>query len=185
MTKFAILGALALTVVVTGCGKKEAPEPAADPAPAAEEAAPAPVEAGMMTFPDFAPDEPKTETGDIPVAEDLEEQLSWLFRGRFAWYAGFQRLLEMPWHLQAIQSRLGRIESLPIGKDLEKLETFRKHWEPWFKEWTAEPENPKWWAHGWLLEDWRAVFFAPDLKCPRKSSEKRVHENFSKLLETV
>ena len=117
------------------------------------------------------------------VAEDLEEQLSWLFRGRFAWHAGFQRLLEIPWHLQAIQSRLGRIESLPIGKDLEKLETFRKHWEPWFKEWTAEPENPKWWAHGWLLEDWRAVYFAPDLKCPRKSSEKRVHENFSTLLK--
>lgn len=112
------------------------------------------------------------------VADDIEEQLSWLFRGRFAWHAGFQRLLEIPWHLQAIESRIGRVQSLPLAKDLEKLKTFRAHWEPWFKEWVAEPENCKWWAHGWLLEDWRAVLFAPDLKCSRKSSKKCVHENF-------
>lgn len=108
------------------------------------------------------------------IADCLEEQLSWMFRGRFAWRAGYRRLLEYPWYLQGIQSRLGRIQSLPILKDLEKLDCFARHWQPWFEQWTGEPDNPRWWAHGWMLEDWRAVYFAPDLKCPRKASEKRV-----------
>ena len=48
-----------------------------------------------------------------------------------------------------------------------------------FEDGATRPQDPE---HA-SLEDWRAVFFAPDLKCPRKSSEKRVHENFSKLLK--
>lgn len=117
------------------------------------------------------------------VAEDLEEQLQWLLRGRFAWRAGHDRLLEYPWHLQAVLSRIGRIESLPLIKDLEKMERFRGLWQPWFRQWTAEPDDPRWWQHGWLLEDWRAVCFAPDLKCTRKASEKRVTENWNRLVK--
>lgn len=112
------------------------------------------------------------------VAEDLDEQLQWLLRGRFAWLAGYRRLLEYPWHLRGIQSRLGRIDSLPLVKDLEKMKRFRAHWEPWFQRWSAEPEHPCWWAHGWLLEEWRVCLFAPDMTCPRKVSEKRVSESW-------
>ena len=115
------------------------------------------------------------------VAEDLDQQLGWLLRGRFAWNAGFGRLLEYPLRFQAIQSRLGRIQSLPIVKDLEKLERFRAQWEPWHERWTAEPENPRWWEHGWMLEDLRISIFAPDLKAPSKISEKRVIRNWEAL----
>ncbi len=114
------------------------------------------------------------------VAEDLDEQLQWLFRGRFAWRAGYAGLLEYPWRLRAILSRLGRIESLPIVKDLEKLERFRVHWQPWFLKWTDSPEHARWWAHGWMLEDFRVSLFAPDLKCPRRISEKRIEESWGK-----
>ncbi|HEX5791141.1 MAG TPA: DUF3418 domain-containing protein, partial [Luteolibacter sp.] len=115
------------------------------------------------------------------VAEDLEEQLQWLLRPRFAWRAGYATLLEYPWRLRAILSRLGRIESLPIVKDLEKMERVRLHWTPWMRQWTASPDDPRWWDHGWMLEDLRVAAFAPDLKCPRRVSEKRVEESWEEM----
>jgi ATP-dependent helicase HrpA len=114
--------------------------------------------------------------GDI--AEDLEEQLAWLFRHRFAWRAGFSGLLDYPRRLRAIRSRLGRVGSLPIVKDLEKMERLRRLWLPWFQRWTAEPDNPALWPHGWALEEWRVSLFAPDVPCTGKVSEKRIEESW-------
>ena len=110
------------------------------------------------------------------IAEDLDEQLLWLLRGRFAWRAGYANLLDYPRRLRAIRSRLGRISSLPIVKDLEKMARLRKLWLPWFRRWTAEPENPALWSHGWMLEELRVSLFAPDVPCRGKVSEKRVEE---------
>jgi ATP-dependent helicase HrpA len=111
-----------------------------------------------------------------PIAADLDEQLMWLFRGRFAWRAGFSNLTDYPRRLRAIRSRLGRIQSLPIVKDLEKMERLRTHWVSWFRAWTAEPDNPALWPIGWALEEWRVALFAPDVPCVTKVSEKRVAE---------
>lgn len=110
------------------------------------------------------------------VAEDLEEELAWLFRAGFAWKSGYPRLQEIPRHLRAIRSRLGRIASLPLIKDLEKMERVRRHWTPWFREWTGSPEDPRLWAHGWALEELRASIFAPDVPVRGKVSEKRVED---------
>jgi ATP-dependent helicase HrpA len=110
------------------------------------------------------------------IAEDLDEQLAWLFRQRFAWRAGFSGLREYPRRLRAIRSRLGRLKSLPIVKDLEKMERLRKWWLPWFRRWTAEPENPMLWKHGWALEELRISLFAPDVPCVGKVSEKRIED---------
>ncbi len=115
------------------------------------------------------------------IAGDIEEQLDWLFRHRFAWHAGFSRLQEYPRHLKAIRSRLGRLGSLPILKDLEKMERLRRHWLPWFRRWTAEPENPALWPHGWALEELRISLFAPDVPCVGKISEKRIEEMWRSL----
>ena len=115
------------------------------------------------------------------IAEDLEEQLAWLFRGRFAWHAGFEGLCDYPRRLKSIQSRLGRIASLPLVKDLEKMERFRDQWLPWYCKWTASPGDPRWWGHGWLLEDLRVSVFSPEIKGPRKVSQKRVEESWEKL----
>jgi ATP-dependent helicase HrpA len=108
------------------------------------------------------------------IAEDLEEQLSWLFRAGWAWRAGYARLLDYPRRLRAIRSRIARISSLPLVKDLEKMDLVRRHWEIWLARWIAEPENPSLWEAGWLLEEWRIQVFAPDVDVRGKVSEKLV-----------
>ncbi len=113
------------------------------------------------------------------VAEDLEEQLAWLFRGQFAWRAGYERLVDYPRHLRAIRTRLGRLESLPLVKDLEKMVRLRRLWTPWFQAWTAEPENPALWSHGWALGELRIATFAPDVPVRGKVSEKRIEESWA------
>ncbi len=110
------------------------------------------------------------------IAEDLEEELAWLFRTRFAWRAGFSGLCDYPRRLRAIRSRLGRVGSLPIVKDLEKMDRLRLHWLPWFQRWTARPDDSDLWPHGWALEELRVSLFAPDVSCIGKVSEKRIEE---------
>ncbi|MGJ8642297.1 MAG: ATP-dependent RNA helicase HrpA [Luteolibacter sp.] len=108
------------------------------------------------------------------IAADLEEELSWLLRGRFAWRAGYERLIDFPRYFRAIKSRLGRVESLPLVKDLEKMDTVRRYWEGWYVGWQSAPENAMPWEAGWLLEEWRVSLFAPDVEVRGKVSEKRV-----------
>ncbi len=112
------------------------------------------------------------------VAADLEEELAWLLRARFAWRAGFLRMRSHDRYLRGIRSRLGRIASLPLVKDLEKMERVRKFWQPWFIEWTKRPEDPALWEYGWLLEEYRLSLFAPDIPGEMKVSEKRLAEGF-------
>ncbi len=115
------------------------------------------------------------------IVRDLEEQLAWLFRARFAWRAGYARFLDYPLRLRAIRSRLGRIASLPLIKDLEKTERFRRLWDPWMVKWTAKPENPQLWDLGWQLEEFRISLFAPDIKVIGKVSEKRLEDLVARL----
>ncbi|MDP3849994.1 MAG: ATP-dependent RNA helicase HrpA [Luteolibacter sp.] len=117
--------------------------------------------------------------GDI--AEDLDEQLAWLFRQRFAWRAGHAGLRDYPRRLRAIRSRLGRLGSLPIVKDLEKMERLRRLWTPWFRRWTENPEDSALWPLGWALEELRVSLFAPDVPCATKVSEKRIVEMLAAL----
>ena len=112
------------------------------------------------------------------VAADLEEELGWLFRARFVWRAGFSRIKSHDRYLKGMQSRLGRIASLPLVKDLEKMDRVRQYWEPWYAAWTANPDDPKLWNYGWMLEDFRLNLFAPDVGSLSKVSEKRLAEGF-------
>ena len=48
------------------------------------------------------------------VADDLEEELSWLTRAGFAWRPGHERLKNYPRLLQAMHMRIARLQSLPI-----------------------------------------------------------------------
>lgn len=112
------------------------------------------------------------------IAEDLEEELLWMFRGRFAWRAGFAGLRDYPRRLKAIKARLGRVSSLPIVKDLEKLDRVKRLWSPWFGAWMKDPDDPRLWAHGWMLEELRISIFAPEIPTIVKVSEKRVEESW-------
>jgi ATP-dependent helicase HrpA len=97
------------------------------------------------------------------VAEDLEEELGWLWRGGYARRAGPARLAQYGRRMRAIRTRLARLDSLPLLKDLEKMERVRRLWVPWLRRWTAAPDDPRWWDFGWRLEDLRAALFAPEL----------------------
>ncbi len=110
------------------------------------------------------------------IAEDLDEQLAWLFREDFAWRAGFAGLLDYPRRLRAIRSRLGRVSSLPIVKDFEKMQRLRRLWSPWFQRWSKQPNEARLWAQGWALEEYRVSLFAPDVPVAGKISEKKLEE---------
>jgi ATP-dependent helicase HrpA len=112
------------------------------------------------------------------IAEDLEEQLGWLMRQNFAWKAGYTRSANYARYLKGIKSRLARLKSLPIAKDLEKMDRVRKFWEPWYLAWTASPEDAALWEYGWLLEEYRLSLFAPDVPTIVKVSEKRLEEKW-------
>lgn len=119
------------------------------------------------------------------VAEDIEEQLAWMFRGRFAWRAGFDGICDYPRRLKALRSRIGRLKALPIAKDLEKMARMRELWEPWYLAWSKQPDDPALWAHGRALEELRVSLFAPDVPCVGKVSEKRLGESWLNLARRV
>jgi ATP-dependent helicase HrpA len=115
------------------------------------------------------------------TAADLEEEIAWLFRGKFAWRAGFAGLRDYPRRLRAIKARIGRVSSLPILKDLEKMNRVQRWWTPWFTRWMKAPDDPKLWQHGWLLEELRISIFAPEIPVKVKVSEKRVEESWARI----
>jgi ATP-dependent helicase HrpA len=71
------------------------------------------------------------------------------------------------------------LSSLPIVKDLEKMDRFRRLWQPWFQLLTAEPEDAALWPAGWALEEYRISLFAPDVPLLGKVSEKRIEAMFA------
>lgn len=110
------------------------------------------------------------------IAQDLDEELTWLFRSRFAWNAGFSRLCDYPRRLKSMKSRIGRLSSLPIVKDLEKIDRLKPLWDPWFTQWMNHPEDPRLWEFGWALEEFRVSLFSPEIPVQGKVSEKRLEE---------
>lgn len=110
------------------------------------------------------------------IAGDLMEQMEWLFRRRFAWRAGYANLLEYPRYLRAMKARLAHLESLPIIKDLEKMDRLAVVWRPWFFAWREKPDDARLWEIGWLLEEYRVSLFAPDVPVKGKVSEKRIRQ---------
>lgn len=108
------------------------------------------------------------------IADDLSEELQWLLGKGFAWRAGYQRLINYDRYFLAMEERIKRLKSLPLFKDDEKRERVQRQWDRWFADWQESPEDPRLWAAGWLLMEWRVAEFAPSLPRKVKVSEKRV-----------
>lgn len=116
-----------------------------------------------------------------PIAADLEEELAFLLRGKFVWRAGWERLREYDRPLRAMRSRIGRLTSFPVAKDLEKMARVHALWQPWLQKWTSAPDDPRWWDFGWMLEEYRISLFSPDVPVKGKISEKRLAEVWESL----
>ena len=54
------------------------------------------------------------------------------------------------------------------------MERVREFWEPWFIEWTRQPDDPALWDYGWSLCEFRISLFAPDVPVREKVSAKRL-----------
>jgi ATP-dependent helicase HrpA len=108
------------------------------------------------------------------VASDIVECLEWLLREQFAWHAGHGALCDSPRQLQALQMRIDRLQSLPLQKDLEKMERVRSLWQPWFSRWKQEPQRMELWPLGWMLMEYRISLFASNLPLRFGISEKKI-----------
>lgn len=117
------------------------------------------------------------------IAQDMEEQLNWLLRSQFIRASGYERVALYERSLAAMQQRLSRLKSLPLVKDLEKMQRVRELWCPWYRAWQAAPQEPRLWSLGWHLEDWRVTLFAPTLP-PRPSlSEKKLRSLLDEIVD--
>jgi ATP-dependent helicase HrpA len=83
------------------------------------------------------------------IAEDLEQQLQWLFRPDFAWNAGFQTLSDYPRRLRAIRIRINRLDSLPLAGTLKKWSGFSISGGHGSHDFCGNPADPAGWAAGW------------------------------------
>lgn len=108
------------------------------------------------------------------IARDIEEQLRWLQRPQFVRASGYERVALYERSFAGIQQRLARLKSLPLVKDLEKMERLRELWSPWFRAWQQAPQDARLWALGWHIEDWRVSLFAPTLPQRPSLSEKKL-----------
>ena len=114
------------------------------------------------------------------VADDLKEELNWLMRPDFLWRAG-AHLADYEFYFQAMTDRLERLDSLPLAKDLEKMDTVRELWAVWFTQWDENPEDVALWEVGWKLENYRASLFAPNLQLRDKVSAKQIRKALEEL----
>jgi ATP-dependent helicase HrpA len=117
-----------------------------------------------------------------PVMESIQEQLAWLFRDRFLQDCKAVEFSNLGRYMAGIRSRIKRLESLPLARDLEKLERFDPLWNPWYEAWRKAPKHPELWPHGYDLEEYRISLFAPDVPVQGKISEKRLATSWAGLV---
>jgi len=125
---------------------------------------------------DYRSDENKGE-----IADDIFDQIDFLFAPNWAWNAGAQWLPQYRRYFDAIQNRIDRLDGSPITKDLDKLDTLAPYWNQWLDLKKHMPDDAQVEEIGWMLQEWRVSLFSPGSKVIVKVSEKRI----SKMLEAL
>lgn len=115
------------------------------------------------------------------AADDIGEQLEWLMRGGYVWRAGAAHLPDYARYFRGLSERIERIGSLPIVKDLEKMDVFRELWHPWFLAWSERPDEAALWEIGWMLEEYRLSLFSPSVRPKGKVSPKIIRQKMEAL----
>ena len=77
------------------------------------------------------------------IAEDLDEQLAWLFRKDFAWRAGLRRPARLPAPPAGDPLAARPLVLAAHRQGSGKNGTLRRLWLPWFQRWTADPDDPR------------------------------------------
>lgn len=116
------------------------------------------------------------------VLFDLRGQMDWLLRKDFLKQIGWQGLRLYPRYFEGMQERIKRITSLPLMKDLEKMDMVHKFLIPWENVWKVQPEDGSLVEVGYLLEAFRLLCLAPNVSSKLKLavSEKRLSAAFEK-----
>ncbi|MFD2159873.1 ATP-dependent RNA helicase HrpA [Rubritalea tangerina] len=108
------------------------------------------------------------------IVEDVQEQVDWLFREKFATQAGWHHMLEYPQFFGGILERLKRLKSQPVVKDLEKMDRVLKLYLPWYDHWKNRPDDLAIVEAGYALERLRVQLFAPNISIGAAVSEKKI-----------
>lgn len=111
-------------------------------------------------------------------ADDIAEQIGWLFFPGFAREIPFKNLADYPRYLQAIQLRIERGRQDP-SKETKKFETIQPRWHRHTAFMTNLHNQPPYHpealeAHRWLLEELRVSLWAQELKTPTPVSPQRL-----------
>lgn len=106
------------------------------------------------------------------VVEDVQEEIEWLLRDGFMEEIGWGGVEGYRRYFAGMLDRLGKLKSLPLMKDLEKMDRVLKFWLPWHERWLESPQDRGLVEIGMLLEEYRLVLFAPQLSGRVKVSEK-------------
>ncbi len=89
---------------------------------------------------------------------------------------GWSGLQKYPKYFQGIQERIKRLDSLPLIKDLDKMDLVHDYLVPWENAWKNKREDGALIASGYLLESFRLTCLAPNIVNKGAVSEKKLAE---------
>ena len=107
--------------------------------------------------------------------------MDWLLRADFVSQAGWQVLHRYPHYFQGMLERIKRLKSLPLIKDLEKMDEFHDIGDTWRDLWKAGKQSTQHISTGYLLEELRLLYFGPTLVTKGAVSAKKVKLAIEKL----
>ncbi len=105
---------------------------------------------------------------------DLRGQLDWLLRKGFLGQIGWKGFSRYPLYFRGMLERVKRLSSLPLIKDLEKMDLVHDYLIPWEKKWKSHCDDGALVEVGYLLEGFRLGCLAPNLPNVDVVSEKRL-----------
>ncbi len=112
---------------------------------------------------------------------DLRGQLDWLLRKGFLKQVGWKGLEMYPIYFRGILERIKRLSSLPIIKDLEKMDLVLAYLLPWEEKWKANKDDGSLIDLGHLLERYRLLHLAPNVPGRGAVSEKQLSGELAEL----
>jgi len=110
------------------------------------------------------------------IAVDLRNQMDWLLRPGFLQEAGWQLIQRYPNYFLGMQQRLERMRSLPVVRDLEKMDKVLDLLIPWEEVYKSRPDDGDLIKCGYLLEEWRLAQFVPETVIKGAVSIKKLNQ---------